>query len=62
MELPTNLSISLEFNVIELVKYKAPLSKISQNNKEIPKDVNTKVLPPKVRQQAEKILESKVKK
>ena len=60
VEPPTNLNISPVFNVANLVKYKGPLLEVGQNNREILEDVSTRVLPPKVKQQAEKISESKV--
>ena len=47
VELPKALNISPMFNVVDLVKYKGPLSKVGQNSKEILEYFITLSLPPR---------------
>ena len=62
VDLPNDLSISPIINVAELVKFKGPLIEMDRNNKEVGKDVEPDVLPPKIQLEANKVLDSRVKK
>ena len=48
VDLPTNFSISLIFDVEDLDKFKGPLTEIDMNKKDIGKYVEVDVLPPKM--------------
>lgn len=64
VELPNELSISPIFNVAKanLIKFKEPLTKFYMNNKGIGNDEEPNVLPPKMQLEAERLLDSRVKK
>ena len=62
VDLPNDLSISPIINVADLVKFKGPLIEMDRNNKEVGKDVEPDVLPPKMQLEVDKVLGSRVKK
>ena len=62
VDLPNDLSISPIINVVDLVKFKGPLTEMDRNNKEVGKDVEPNVLPPKMQLEVDKVLGSRIKK